>query len=457
MNRYKKPAFYLFPVFLALMITAGLTACIHDGFEEPDTWNIPEGEVITIAQLRNMFTGDPVTFENDISVYAKVTMDDKSGNIYRSAFIQDGTAAINLRLVAPGGIYRGDSVRVSLKGTTLGSYQRMLQLDNVNVDRNIYKIAVMKETAPKEVSISDLMSGSFQGQLVRLNNVQFNIADAGKPFADSEGLQTLNRTLEDCDGNKVIVRTSGYASFADLPAPQGNGSMIAVVSQFQNDMQLYIRSIDELNMSGSRCAIPGDDFDLISLAVLRQRFSEGNAIVPANSRIEGVVISDMEHDNHPGQNLYLSDESGYGITLRFNAFHNFAVGTKIRIVFASPMPMSSFRGLTQIENIPTGNAYDLGPGTLPQPTPLTIAEAKTRIDRYQSTLVSITGVNISGGNTFNGNLTIADATGQMLMYTYSWASFADSQVPAGTVTLKGILSVYDEPQLLIRSLNDITQ
>lgn len=457
MNRNKKPVFYLVSVFLSIMFATGFTACIHDDFEEPDRWNMPEGEVITIAQLRNMFAGEPVTFESDISVYATVTMDDKSGNIYRSAFIQDGTAAINLRLVAPGGIYRGDSVRVYLKGTTLGSYQRMLQLDNVNVDRNIFKVAVMKEAVPKDVTISDVKSGTFQGQLVRLNNVQFNIADAGKPFADSEGLETLNRTLEDCDGNKVIVRTSGYASFADQAAPQGNGSLIAVVAQFQNEMQLYIRNMNELSMTGSRCAIPGDDYNLISLAELKQRFSEGNANVPANSRIEGVVISDMEHDNHPGQNLYLSDESGYGMALRFNAFHNFPIGTKIRVVFASPMPMSSFRGLIQIENIPTGNAYDLGPGTLPQPTPLTIAAAKNNIERYQSTLVRITGITISGGTTFNGNLTITDATGQMLMYTYNWASFADNQVPAGTVALTGILSVYDEPQLLIRSLNDISQ
>jgi hypothetical protein len=101
--------------------------------------------------------------------------------------------------------------------------------------------------------------------------------------------------------------------------------------------------------------------------------------------------------------------------------------------------------------------YDLGPGTLPQPTQLTIQEAIGQMERYQSTLIRISQINISGGNTFNGNLNISDGTGQMLLYTYNWASFADNAVPTTTVTLTGILSVYDDPQLLLRSLDDIHQ
>jgi hypothetical protein len=60
------------------------------------------------------------------------------------------------------------------------------------------------------------------------------------------------------------------------------------------------------------------------------------------------------------------------------------------------------------------------------------------------------------GSTFTGNLTMSDGTGQMLLYTYSWASFAGSPVPTGTVTLTGIVSVYNSPQFLIRNLNDIS-
>lgn len=444
----------LFCIILSLLVFG---CSIHDDFEEPEPWDMPTGNLLTVSQLRELFKGEPIRFEDHYTVYATVTMDDKSGNIYRSAFIQDHSGAINLRLVAPGGIYTGDSIRLNLKGTTLGSYQRMLQLDNVNVDRHIKKLAVGKQVEPINTSIQAIRTGNHQGQLIRLENVQFMAAETGKTFADKEGLRTINRILEDCDANTLIVRTSGYAGFADEVLPEGNGSLVAVVSQFQNDMQLFVRTLDDVQLTGERCAIPGDDFNLISIAELRAQFRQGVSLIPPNSRIEGVVISDREHNNHPGQNLYLTDDSGQGIAIRFSAFHAFDLGSSIRIVFASPMPLSEFRGLLQIDQVPGGNAYDLGLGNIPQPATMTIAEAASNMETLQSTLVRFENITISGGNTFSGNLNISDTSGQMLLYTYNWASFSGTQVPSGQVTITGILSAFDSPQLLIRSLNDITQ
>jgi hypothetical protein len=442
-------------ILLAVLLSLVTGGCIHDEFGEPDAWDMPVGEVMTIAELRALFAGEPVRFSGDYSVYATVTMDDKSGNIYRSAFIEDKTGAINLRLVAPGGIYQGDSVRLYLKGTTLNSYQRLLQLEDVNVDRNIFKIAVGKEVEPIPATIGDIRTVQFQSRLVKLENVQFIAADTGKTFSDSERLTTENRLLEDCSGNRIIVRTSGYANFADERVPGGMGSLVAVVSQFQNDMQLFIRSMDEVNLNDDRCPVPGDDYGLITIAGLRQAYGGGNTIVPGLSRIEGVVISDNEHQNHPGQNLFLMDDSGAGIALRFSSFHDFAIGSRIRVIFSSPMPMSTFNGLLQVENIPNGNAYDLGPGILPQPVSMTIAEAISEMDRYQATLVRIRNASLSGAATFSQGPVLSDGTGQLLVFTHNWASFAGSAVPSGNIDITGILSVYNQPQILIRNLNDI--
>lgn len=438
-----------------LLILAG-GGCIHDDFEEPANWEMPVGEVMTVAELRAMFSGEPVRFDGDLSVYATVTMDDKAGNIYRSAYIEDGTGAINLRLVAPGGIYQGDSVRLYLRGTTLNSYQRLLQLKDVNVDRNIFKLGVDKRVAPQSVTIADIRTGQLQSRLVRLADVQFVAADTGKTFSDSERLTTENRMLEDCSGNRIIVRTSGYAKFADNPVPAGMGSLVAVVSQFQNDMQLFIRDIGEVLLDGDRCPVPGDDYELVTIAGLREAYGQGIMTVPGLSRIEGVVISDNEHGNHPGQNLFIMDDTGHGIALRFSSFHDFPLGTRLRVVFSSPMPMNVYNGLLQIENMPNGNAYDLGPGILPQPTTLTVQEAISQSDRYQSTLVRIVNATFSGASTFIQGPTLSDATGQIPVFTHSWASFSGDAVPGGTVNVTGVLSVFNQPQILIRNLNDIT-
>jgi len=430
------------------------SSCVKQDFDDPPRKNVPVGTVLTVAELRSLFQGQPVEFDQDYSVYATVTMDDKSGNIYRSAYVQDHTGAINLRLQAPGGIYEGDSVRIALRGTILSSYQRMLQLDNVNIDRNIVKLATQRNLQPQTVTIADVLSGNYQARLVRFDEVQFTLAELGKTFANKENLITENRILEDCAGNRVIVRTSGYAGFADKPIPEGRGPLVAVAATFGPDIQLYIRRLSEVDLTDDRCPVPGEDFTLMSISNLRQNFSEGIVNIPPNTRIEGVVISDNEHDNHPGQNLYLMDDSGAGIALRFSGFHDFPLGTKIRVI-VSNMVMSRFSGLLQIDNIPLGNAYNLGPGLMPQPTLTTIGSITGMLEMYESTLVTLQNVTISGGTTFSGNLNINDGTGQMLLYTYSWASFAGSPVPTSPVTITGIVSVFNNPQLLIRNLNDI--
>jgi hypothetical protein len=246
----------VFPLISILMIPG----CIHDDFEEPPLNDIPVGTVLTIAELRAMYDDENILIEEDYSIYATVTMDDKSGNIYRSAFVQDETGAINLRLQAPGGIYQGDSVRIYLKGTILGPYQQMMQLDNVNVDKNVIKQANGKSVMPTVISIPEINT-QHQGMLIKLEDVQFTEDDIGKPFADSENLLYLNRTIEDCQGNQMIVRTSGYANFADELTPELKGSIVAILSQYRNDFQLFIREMAELEMNDPRCGDDDDDDD----------------------------------------------------------------------------------------------------------------------------------------------------------------------------------------------------
>ncbi len=51
-----------------------------------------------------------------MSTYGVVVGDESSGNIYKNSYVQDSTGAINLRLINPGGLYVGDSIRIYLKG-----------------------------------------------------------------------------------------------------------------------------------------------------------------------------------------------------------------------------------------------------------------------------------------------------------------------------------------------------
>ena len=95
---------------------------------------------------------------------------------------------------------------------------------------------------------------SYLSQLVKLENVQFTASEIGGTYADGPAQQSKNIYLEDCDGNQIIVRSSGYSNFANELIAEGNGSLTAIISRYNNELQIYIRSFNEIDMTGSRCA-----------------------------------------------------------------------------------------------------------------------------------------------------------------------------------------------------------
>jgi hypothetical protein len=241
------------------LFAAGTMSCERE-YDAPPAVDIPVGGVITLADLINLHPGYDTTFTQDVSIYCVATCDEVNGNFYKTVYVQDGTGAMALRLVSSGGIYRGDSIRLNLKGTTLKIYNDMLQLDSVDVDKNIVKQATGVEVTPEVVTISQL-GPLYHSKLIQIDNVQFADSDAGQPYADAVNLQSVNRYLIDCSGNTVIVRTSGYANFAGSLTPTGSGSIIGIFGQFGSDLQMYIRNTSEVSMPNQRCIYLFKDFE----------------------------------------------------------------------------------------------------------------------------------------------------------------------------------------------------
>lgn len=238
-------------VLLALFATVLFGGCKRE-YDSPPERTLPIGSVLTLEELRNLYVNEPIRFRGDSSVYAVVTADESSGNLYRNIFVQAGDAAINLRLKTPGGLYQGDSIRIYLPGTVLSVYQGMMQLDSVDVDNNVIKQATNVYVAPKSVTVNEI-TPDIQGQLIRLDSVEFIGSELNMTYSDPVGQTNQNRNLTDCEGNTILVRTSGYANFAGQQLPEGNGSFVAVVSQFSNDMQLFIRNVNEVHLTAPRC------------------------------------------------------------------------------------------------------------------------------------------------------------------------------------------------------------
>jgi hypothetical protein len=236
------------PVFLLLV----LVGCKKD-YDVPPITAIPETPTKTIAELRawQNSEGGVISIDEELSVYGIVTMDENDGNIYKNIYMQDHTGAVNVRMLNGGGLYQGDSIRIYLKGTILSKYNGVLQIDSVDVDRNVVKLSTNNTFAP-EVTTIDLVTSLKESQLIQLNNVQFIRPDVGQNFADGDNLESLDRILEDASGNVVKVRTSGYAAFADENVPSGSGNLVCIVNHFNGEVQLLIRSFKEIKFDSPR-------------------------------------------------------------------------------------------------------------------------------------------------------------------------------------------------------------
>ena len=266
-------------IVLTLAIAVVAVACKKE-FDTPPTRTLPTGSVVTIADLRTMFAnngGVAIQWRDsaDKSLYAVVTADEQNGNLYKNIYVQDHTGGLVLRLKNPGGLYQGDSLRIFLPGTTLSSYQSMLQLDSVDVDENVVKQSTGVNITPQVVTIGQLndalqITSSMQGKLVQLNNVQFISGDTSRTYSNAITQATENRTLENCGGDQVIVRNSGYSNFAGLPVPNGKGSFVGVVGVFGSTIQLFIRDLGEVRLNEARCG----QNECLPAASVQQDFTE---------------------------------------------------------------------------------------------------------------------------------------------------------------------------------------
>ncbi len=453
-----------------------LSSCVDLNFDEPPLEGEDPGLTAntTIAQLKSRLVA-PAAFaaiEDDVIIKGVVVADDRSGNFFNAFILQDETGGIEVRH-SLSNAYNffpiGREIYIKCKGLVLGDNSGVTQLGGytytqsgsvrlgniVNPAAFIFRGKKGMIPTPKVKTIQELGPDDIS-TLVQLNNVEFVPADTVQLYADAAGRRTLNRTIQDCNGNTITLRTSGFATFAVDLTPKGNGSVTAIYSVFGTTKQLFIRESSDVQMIGSRCTGGGSPGgDVITIASLRSLYGGGSSSGPFGKSIEGVVISDRATASIDGRNMVIQDASG-GIVVRFTANHSFSLGERVEIGVGG-LELSEFRGLLQLNNVPAASAVSKGMGTLPVPRIATVAQINTNLEAWESTLVKIENATLSGGTagTYSGSVTINDGTGTIVMFTRSAATFSGQNWPMGTVSITGMVSQFDNPQIIIRSPSDV--
>lgn len=240
-------------IFLLVVLAVIVTMSCRKEFDTPAEKVIPTGNIYTIQELKQWYADSgEYGVKEDLSVYLTITGDERSGNLYKTVYGQDTSGSIAISLLYSGGVYVGDYVRIYLKGTRIRENYGLLVIDSVDTDKNIIKISTNNTVNIKTVTLAEI-DESLESCIIRIDSAQFNYNYIGQTFADAVTKSSKNTSIEDCDGNSIILRNSGYANFAASTIPQGRGALTAIVGEYNGIMQLYIRDINDINFTGDRC------------------------------------------------------------------------------------------------------------------------------------------------------------------------------------------------------------
>lgn len=291
MNTIKNFKFYI----LTTLALLALNACVQDDdfalppIECNDVWQ----SNVTITELFAQVdaAGDILAFDTDQIVEGYVVSSDSTGNFFKTVSIQDSrenpSRALQVEMDRTNlfnNFPLGSKIKVNLRGLNVGydrgalkigeTYEsngtiRVGRMAEFKIDDHVVRSCDAIEDATPVVynSIDEAIDVEGAAQrintLVTIQNVQF--AQTGVTYADAPTQTTVNLTLEgataETNEERVVLRTSGFADFADVVVPDGSGSITAVLSAYDSnnngsitssEYQLFIRDTDDVNFDQPR-------------------------------------------------------------------------------------------------------------------------------------------------------------------------------------------------------------
>lgn len=258
----------------AVLLAAALLLTGCQKFAEPEPFEPVEmTPTHTLAQFKALYRGEPleITDEN-IVISGKVISTDQTGNVYRSLYIEDESAGLEVK-IGKTGLYndykRGQTIYIKPRYLCLGAYGESVQLGAVSneekyetayidvqelINRTIFRGAIGDTLIPTEISSASMINDSYTCRIVKLKDATYQGGqdglktwavkqDASLGIEAAYGQQTFR-----VDGKDVVVRTSGYAAFANVEVGMEIGqkcNLTGILTRYRSTYQLLL-----LNLNG---------------------------------------------------------------------------------------------------------------------------------------------------------------------------------------------------------------
>ena len=282
-------------ILLSIFLLSGIiiTSCVKDEFNEP---TIPVASAVssgltptaglTVSKLKILYDSlEVIDTEGEVRKFSSadnyvfegtIISSDEEGNFYKEIYVQDATGGLKISTDATSTFndYKvGQTVHIILSELTvhyktganqssiieigLGSFDDKYGKKIGRIPASILKNYVKKNGAPQKIEplTIDLLSSSDDniGRLVKIENIELIPSEIDSSYALYQ--TNTNRHLTDCIGNTILLRNSGYASFASLSLPQKKGTITAILTKYGTDFQLVIRDTTDLDFTAKRCGV----------------------------------------------------------------------------------------------------------------------------------------------------------------------------------------------------------
>lgn len=238
----------------------------------------PTATKMNVAQVKALYnsTTNPTLITQNATLTAKVIANDETGNLYKYLYVEDATGGIriNINMVdlhLDKRFQVGRMLTVNLKNLYVGDNDGEIQLGGLFNGRvgqvelvNVYKQFFANDTPITNVTATERTIKSLTtndvGRWIKIKDLQVSNLDLWKNYAD--GTSETNRTLEDCNGSKITLRTNGRADFGTRDEPllannvqmdTGKGDVYAVVQAFKGTYQLRITKLRDIDLDNPRC------------------------------------------------------------------------------------------------------------------------------------------------------------------------------------------------------------
>lgn len=273
---------YLKTACIFAISTFAVSSCVNK-----DEWETPpincnnkfDAANISMADFKAMAPATGYILITEDKIFdAYVVSSDENGNFYKTISFQDKpenpTAGLQME-VDRASNYKdfpvGSHIRINAKGLRLGLDRGVVKIGSVDptfaigripgsllgryisgvCNGNALDVVTIKPT--ELPNLSTAMNDKYINTLVKVNSIQFNISEiypVNKSYIDyvgGAGVDT-DRKIEDNSGAASVLRNSGFATYGSTLLPKGSGSMTFVVSKYNANYQMLIRSLDDVKI-----------------------------------------------------------------------------------------------------------------------------------------------------------------------------------------------------------------